>query len=68
MKSILLGASLVFVAVSAQDSFAQGRDESRLQVFRNYAQVKTGDMIVPAGSTTSADSDVRVDNPSGTIT
>ena len=53
MKSILLGASLVLVAVSAQDSFAQERDGSRLQVFRNYAQVKTGDMIVPAGSTTS---------------
>ena len=50
MKSILLGASLVFVAVSAQDSYAQ---ESRLQVFRNYAQVRTGDMVVPAGSTTS---------------
>src|ERR1700704_3027413 len=53
MKSILLGASLVFVAVSAQDSFAQGRDESRLQAFRNYAQVRTGDLVIPAGTTTS---------------
>jgi hypothetical protein len=53
MKSILLGASLVLVAVSAQDAIAQDSDGFRLQGFRNYAQVKTGDLVVPAGSTTS---------------
>jgi hypothetical protein len=53
MKSILLGASLVFAAVSAQDAFAQQHDGFRLQGFRNYAQVKTGDLIVAAGTTTS---------------
>ena len=53
MKSILLGASLVFVAVSAQDAFAQEHDGLRLQGFRNYAQVRTGDLVIPAGSTTS---------------
>jgi hypothetical protein len=53
MKSILLGASLVLVAVSAQDAFAQAHDGLRLQTFRNYAQVRTGDLVIPAGSTTS---------------
>jgi hypothetical protein len=53
MKSILLGASLVLVAVSAQHAIAQDSDGFRLQGFRNYAQVKTGDLVVPAGSTTS---------------
>jgi hypothetical protein len=53
MKSILLGASLVLAAVSAQDAFAQAHDGGRLQVFRNYAQVRTGDFVIPAGSTTS---------------
>jgi hypothetical protein len=53
MKAILLGASLVIAAVSAQDAFAQEHDGLRLQFFRNYAQVRTGDLVVPAGSTTS---------------
>jgi hypothetical protein len=53
MKSILLGASLLIVAVSAQDAFAQDRDGSRLNVFRNYALVRTGDLVIPAGSTIS---------------
>jgi hypothetical protein len=53
MKSILLGASLVLVAVSAQDAFAQAHDGLRLRTFRNYAQVRTGDFVIPAGSTTS---------------
>jgi hypothetical protein len=53
MKSILLGASLVIVAVSAQDAFAQEHAGFRLKGFRNYAQVQTGDLVVPAGSTTS---------------
>ena len=45
MKSILLGA-LCIAAVSAQDAYAQ-------HGLRKYAQVQTGDMIVPAGTTTS---------------
>jgi len=45
MKTILLGA-LCIVAVSAQDAYAQ-------HGLRKYAQVQTGDMIVPAGTTTS---------------
>jgi hypothetical protein len=53
MKSILLGASLVLAAVSAQDAFAQQRNESGLHVFRNYTQFRTGDLVIPAGSTTS---------------
>jgi hypothetical protein len=44
MKTILLGA-LCIAAVSAQDAYAQGMSR--------YAQVQTGDMIVPAGTTTS---------------
>jgi hypothetical protein len=45
MKTILLGA-LCIAAVSAQDAYAQ-------HGLKKYAQVQTGDMIVPAGTTTS---------------
>ena len=45
MKSILLGAFLI-AAAPAQDAYAQ-------HGIRKYAQVQTGDMIVPAGTTTS---------------
>jgi hypothetical protein len=45
MKTILLGA-LCIAAVSAQDAYAQ-------HGLRKYAQVQTGDLIVPAGTTTS---------------
>ena len=45
MKTILLGA-LCIAVVSAQDAYAQ-------HGLRKYAQVQTGDMIVPAGTTTS---------------
>ena len=45
MKSILLGALLI-AAAPAQDAYAQ-------HGIRKYAQVQTGDMIVPAGTTTS---------------
>ena len=47
MKTILLGA-LCIAAVSAQDAYAQ-----HMQGIRKYAQVQTGDMVVPAGTTTS---------------
>jgi hypothetical protein len=53
MKSILLGASFLIAAVSAQDAYAQQNDGFRLQGLRKYAQVQTGDLIVPAGTTTS---------------
>ena len=43
MKTILLGA-LCIAAVSAQDAYAQ-------HGVRKYAQVQTGDMNVPAGTT-----------------
>ena len=52
MKSILLGASLLIAAVSAQDAYAQ-HHEGRLQSLRKHAQVVTGDLVVPAGTTTS---------------
>jgi hypothetical protein len=48
MKSILLGASLLIAALSAQDASAQ-----RLQGLRKYAQVTTGNLVIPAGTTTS---------------
>jgi len=47
MKTILLGA-LCIATVSAQDAYAQ-----HLHGIRKYAQVQTGDMVVPAGTTTS---------------
>lgn len=52
MKSILLGALLV-AALPAQDAYAQHRDRFHLQDIRKYARVQTGDLVVPAGSTTS---------------
>ena len=51
MKSLLLGASIL-MAIAVQDAGAQ-RDGSRLQGLRRYAVVKTGDYVVPAGTTTS---------------
>lgn len=52
MKSILLGASLLIAAVSAQDAYAQ-HHEGRLQSLRKHAQVVTGNLVIPAGTTTS---------------
>ncbi len=53
MKPILLGVSLLVAAVSAQDAYAQQSDRLRVQGLRKYAQVVTGDLVVPAGTTTS---------------
>jgi hypothetical protein len=53
MKSILLGASLLIAAASAQDAFAQDHGGRHLRTLRKYAQVVTGDLVVPAGTTTS---------------
>jgi hypothetical protein len=51
MKFILLGVSLLAVA-AAQDANAQDH-RVRFHGLRGYAQVQTGDLTVPAGSTTS---------------
>src|ERR1700750_545311 len=50
MKSILLGLTLVLTATAAQDAYAQRVSISGL---KDYARVTTGDMSVPAGTTTS---------------
>jgi hypothetical protein len=53
MKSILLGVSLLLAAASAQDAFAQDHGGRHLRTLRKYAQVVTGDLVIPAGTTTS---------------
>src|SRR5437868_528090 len=53
MKPILLGVSLVIAAVAAQDAFAQQAGNIQFTGFRRYAQVRTGDLVVPAGTPTS---------------
>lgn len=50
MKSILLGFTLLMAATAAQDGHAQ---RVRISDIRNYARVQTGDLTVPAGTTTS---------------
>jgi hypothetical protein len=50
MKSILLGLTLVLTAAAAQDAHAQ---RIRISGLKDYAKVSTGDMSVPAGTTTS---------------
>jgi len=53
MKSILLGVSLLVAAAAVQDAHAQRREDVRFAGLRKYAQVTTGDLVVPAGTTTS---------------
>ena len=55
MRSILLCATLSIVALATQDAGAQGveRDTWRFSGLRRYAQISTGDHVVPAGTTTS---------------
>ena len=53
MKSILLGASLLMAAVSAQNAYAQHGERFHVTGLGKYATVKTGDLVVPAGTTTS---------------
>jgi hypothetical protein len=50
MKSILLGLTLVLTATAARDAHAQ---RVRISGLKDYAKVSTGDMSVPAGTTTS---------------
>ncbi|MEO8910458.1 MAG: hypothetical protein ABI408_09540 [Gemmatimonadaceae bacterium] len=53
MKILLVGASLLMAAVAARE--ARGQDVSTFNVrdVGRYAQIKTGDLVVPAGTTTS---------------
>lgn len=53
MKSILLAASLLIAAAAAHDAHAQDGSSFRLKGIGRYAQVTTGDLVVPAGTTTS---------------
>lgn len=50
MKSILLGVSLLVAAAAAQDAHAQERGDGRFAGFTRYQQ---GDLVIPAGTTTS---------------
>jgi hypothetical protein len=53
MKSILLGVSLLATAIAVQDAHAQQPGTVRFAGLRKYAQVATGDLVIPAGTTTS---------------
>ena len=50
MKSILLGLSLFIATVAAQDAHAQRVGVSGL---KNYSKIQTGDLTIPAGTSTS---------------
>jgi hypothetical protein len=49
---ILLGVSLLVAAIAGRDANAQ-ESNVRFSGFRGYAQVTTGDLTIPAGTTTS---------------
>lgn len=49
---ILLGVSLLLAAIAGRDANAQ-QSNVRFSGFRGYAQVNTGDLTIPAGTTTS---------------
>lgn len=49
---ILLGVSLLVAAIAGQDANAQ-QSNVRFSGFRGYAQVNTGDLTIPAGTTIS---------------
>ena len=50
MKAILLGVSLLVAAAALQDAHAQERAEVRFTRFTRFQQ---GDLVIPAGTTTS---------------
>jgi hypothetical protein len=52
MKTILLGFSVLVAAIAGRDANAQ-QSNVRFSGFRGYAQVTTGDLTIPAGTTTS---------------
>jgi hypothetical protein len=49
---VLLGVSLLVAAIAGRDANAQ-QSNVRFSGFRGYAQVNTGDLTIPAGTTTS---------------
>ena len=49
---ILLGVSLLVAAIAGRDANAQ-ESNVRFSGLRGYAQVNTGDLTIPAGTTTS---------------
>ena len=53
MKFILFGASLLMAAIAAQEGGAQDVSTFRLKGIGRYAQVNSGDLVVPAGTSTS---------------
>jgi hypothetical protein len=53
MRTILLGASLVMAATVAHEAQGQGGAAVKLRGIGRYAQVTTGSLVVPAGTTTS---------------
>src|SRR5947207_9961580 len=53
MKSILLGVSLVVAAFATQDAYAQQVSDARFAGFRRYSRIQTGDLTIPAGTSTS---------------
>src|SRR3954470_9978629 len=50
MKNIVLGLTLLLTVTAVQDAHAQ---RVRLSGLKGYAKVQTGDLTIPAGSTTS---------------
>lgn len=50
MKPLLLGVSVFVAAAAMQDAHAQGRADVRFGGYSRYAQ---GDLVIPAGTTTS---------------
>ncbi|MFN2636981.1 MAG: hypothetical protein ABR585_08145 [Gemmatimonadaceae bacterium] len=53
MNRILLGAALMVGVVTAHDAHAQQPERWRFAGIRKYAQVVTGDLVIPAGSVSS---------------
>src|SRR6266404_2203509 len=53
MKNILLGLSVLVAAAAAQDAYAQQADNVRFSAVRRYTQFKQGDIVIPAGTSTS---------------
>jgi hypothetical protein len=53
MKIILFGASLLMAAIASREAHAQDAATFKLKGVAKYAQVTTGDLAVPAGTTTA---------------
>jgi hypothetical protein len=53
MRTILLGASLFMAAIVAHEAKGQGGTGAKLRGIGRYAQVTTGSLVIPAGTTTS---------------